>query len=239
MAQIDPTAFPAESAAGPAEGADIKPPWRRICLFALLVAVLLALVYFSPLKAYLVRARELSQTVRSLGLLGPMVLMLCVSILVAVGFPRLLFCVIAGMALGFWQGLFWTQLGTLLGNYILFLIARTGGGEWIQHLVSKRARLSDLLRNEGISGVILARQLPVPGLIINLGLGLLSLRHRDFLIGTIIGQLPAAIPCTLIGAGALTSSFRKSIGLCALAVALALILCIALRYFLRNQRPKL
>jgi len=212
-----------------------RPPWRRIAAFALFITVLLALVYLSPLKSYLLRARELSEAIRGLGLVGPLVLMLSVTLLVALGFPRLVFCVLAGMALGFWQGLFWTQLGTLAGNYILFLIARTGGGEWVRHLVNRRTRLSELLRREGVTGVILARQVPIPGLVINLGLGLTSIRHRDFLLGTIIGQLPQAIPCTLIGAGALKSSFGKSVGLIGLAVAAALLLWIGLRYWLRRK----
>jgi len=229
----DFSTIPVQTAGPSPLPAQIKPPWRRIALFCVLVAALLALVYLTPLKSYLLRG-ELSQALRNMGWMGPVVLMFSVALLVALGFPRLLFCVLAGMTLGFWQGLLWTQLGTLLGNYILFLVARTGGGEWMRHLVSKRARLSDLLQKDGITGVILARQLPIPGLFINLGFGLISIRQRDFLLGTIIGQLPAAIPCTLIGAGVLKDSFSKSIGLIGLAVAAAIVLFIGFRAFLRR-----
>ena len=66
-------------------------------------------------------------------------------------------CVIAGMALGFWSGLFWTQLGTLFGNYILFLVARRSAGDWVRRVLSHRSKLAALIHNEGITGVILAR----------------------------------------------------------------------------------
>jgi uncharacterized membrane protein YdjX (TVP38/TMEM64 family) len=217
--------------------ADAKPPWRRIAFLALLVGVLLAIVYASPLRDHLSKARELSEDIRQLGWMGPFVLTLSVAVLVAVGVPRLLFCVIAGMALGFWSGLLWTQLGTLTGNYVLFLVARKGGGDWVRRLLGSRPGLTALMHEEGLMGVILARQVPVPGFVVNLALGLVSVRQRDFLIGTAIGQLPQAIPCTLIGAGAMKGSFATSAGLIALAVALAVAVWLILKRVVRSQHP--
>ncbi len=214
------------------------PPWRRIAFLAVLLVVLLGTVYLSPLRGYLGRLEELRDTIRGFGLLAPLVLTVGVAVLVALGFPRLLFCVIAGMALGFWWGLLWTQLGTLLGNYALFLVARWGGGEWVRRYVARRSRLASLIHEEGILGVILARQLPVPGMLVNLAFGLLSLRHRHFILGTLIGQLPEAIPFTLIGAGVVKASLAKSAGLVGLAVALAALVWFGLRWFARKRRNK-
>lgn len=214
--------------------ATARPPWHKIILLALVAAVLLAIVYLSPLRMYLNRWHEISDSLRGLGMLAPVVLTLGVAVLVAAGFPRLLFCVIAGMALGFWSGLLWAQTGTLLGNYAIFLLARRGGHDWAQRYLSRRGRLHNLIRQEGVLGVILARQLPVPGLLVNLACGLLSIRHRHFLLGTLLGQLPEAIPCTLIGAGALQASFARSAGSIGLAVACAVLLWLGLRQLLRR-----
>ena len=217
--------------------ADTKPPWRKLAVLAGVVVVLLGIVYLSPLRGYLGRLHQLSDQIRRLGWMAPGVLTLGVAVLVAVGFPRLLLCVIAGMALGFWQGLLWAQVGTLVGNYVLFLGARFFLHDWAVRLLAHRGRgLHDLVRQEGIAGVILARQVPVPGLVINLACGLLPLRQRQFLIGTVIGQLPEAIPCTLIGAGALGGSFQKSVGLIGLGVAVAIVGWMSLRWYLRRQR---
>jgi len=196
-------------------------------------------VYLSPLRNWLGRVRELSDSLRGLGLLAPVVLTLGVAVLVAIGFPRLVLCVVAGMALGFWWGLLWTQFGTLLGNYAVFLAARRNAGGWAERYLTRHGRLHGLIRRSGIAEVILARQLPVPGLVLNLALGLVSIRHRDFLLGTLIGQLPEAIPLTLIGAGLLNSSATSRLWLVGAAVILAVLVWVGLRAFLRRRRPAL
>ncbi len=215
--------------------AEAKPPWKRMLFLALLAAVLLGIVYLSPLRAYLGRIQEWKADFRALGVWAPVVLTFGIASMVAAGFPRLLFCVIAGMLLGFWQGLLWAQLGTLLGNYAIFLIARKSAGDWVRRYVAKRGRLASLIHKEGIAGVILARQLPVPGMLVNLALGLLAIRYRDFLVGTILGQLPEAIPCTLFGAGAGKASVGKSAAFIGLAVAAAVIAWIILRWYMRRR----
>lgn len=213
-----------------------KPSWQKIILLALGAGALLSIVYFSPLRHYLGHWQEVSQDIRNFGPLAPLVLTVSVAVLVAVGFPRLLFCVIAGMALGFWSGLLWAQLGTLVGNYALFLMARAGGRDWMHRFLSRRPQLQSTIQQRGALGVILARQVPLPGLVINLTCALLPIRHADFIVGTIIGQLPQAIPCTLIGAGVLQASFGKSIGLIGLAVVASILAWIGLRYATRRTQ---
>jgi uncharacterized membrane protein YdjX (TVP38/TMEM64 family) len=210
-------------------------PWGKILVLALVVLALLGIVYLSPLRDYLSRVREVSDSIKRLGLFGPLVLTGSVAVLVAIGFPRLLLCVISGMALGFWSGLFWAQFGTLLGNYAVFLLVRLHGRGWAERYLSTHGGLAGLVRRKGIIGVILARQVPVPGLLINLACGLLPLRHRDFLIATAIGQLPEGIPCTMIGAGIIAASFGKSAGTIGLALVLAVLMGTWLQWFLRRR----
>ncbi len=94
--------------------------------------------------------------------------------------------------------------------------------------------MRNLLRHESISGVILARQLPLPGMVVNLACGLFPIRHRDYLLGTLIGQLPAAIPCTLFGAGVLQASPARSAGIITLAIVAAVLAWTGVRWFLRR-----
>jgi uncharacterized membrane protein YdjX (TVP38/TMEM64 family) len=212
-------------------------PWGKIIGGALVICALLAVVELSPLRGYLERWREVSEDLRRMGTLAPLVLVAAVAALVGVGFPRWPFCIIAGAALGFWYGLLWAQLGTLLGNYTVFLLVRLGSRDWAQRYLSHRIKLHNVIRQEGIPGVILARQMPLPGLLINLACGLVPLRQRDYLVGTILGQLPLAIPCTLIGAGILQASFRQSLAVIGLAVAATVLAWIGLRLLLRTQSP--
>ncbi len=217
---------------------EAKPAWRGVVLLMVIVGLVLAIAYLFPSHLSRGRLQEISDQIRSFGLVAPLILTLGVALLVGLGFPRLVFCAIAGMALGFWQGLLWAQLGTLLGNYGVFLLARRGARDWAQRYLSKRGKMHKLIRRESISGVILARQLPLPGMIVNLGCGLFPIRHRDYLLGTIIGQLPAAIPCTLIGAGALQASPAKSAGMITLAVIAAVVAWAGLRRLLRGTHSK-
>ena len=207
-----------------------KPSVWRVLLLTVGLGALLAALYFSPLREYLTRVRDVSDHLRRLGFFGPLVFTLGVAVLVAAGFPRLLFCVISGMALGFWWGFLLAQTGTLLGNYLIFVAVRLGGGAWAKRYLAKHGPVKKLLGLNTMTAVIVARQLPVPGLIINLAFGLSSLRHRHFLAGTAIGQIPEAIPCTLIGAGAIQASFGRSVGL----VGLAVIGLIGAWFFLRR-----
>jgi uncharacterized membrane protein YdjX (TVP38/TMEM64 family) len=225
----------AQKAASPQQ---VKPAWRGMLLLACLAIILFAGIYLSPLRQYLGRVRELSDQLRTLGWGAPLVFSVAVAVLVALGLPRLFFCVLGGMALGFWQGLLWAQLGTLLGNYVVFSLARSWAREWARGYLSRHGKLQILLAQEGIASVILARQLPLPGLLINLTCGFLSLGCRDFLLGTLLGQLPEAVPCTLIGAGVLQSSFRQSLGLIGLGVASAVVIWIVLRRLLLSSRKR-
>ncbi len=92
-----------------------------------------------------------------------------------------------------------------------------------------------MIQREGMTGVILARRLPMPGLVINLACGLLPIRHRHYLLGTILGQLPEAVPCTLIGAGALAASPARSACAIGLAVALVVVFWIGVRWMLQRK----
>jgi uncharacterized membrane protein YdjX (TVP38/TMEM64 family) len=219
------------------EPSQLGSSWIKLLILALAVAIALTAIYESPLRYYLSldHLRDASDRIHSFGAKGPIVLSLSVAVLVAVGLPRLFFCLIAGTALGFWSGLLWAQLGTLIGNYIFFLLVRATDPAWAERILAKRGNLREVILERGVSGVIIARQLPFPGLVINLVCALLPLRQIPFLLGTIIGQLPQAIPVTLIGAGILQPSLKKSISVIGLAVVAAILSWIGLRYLLRRR----
>ncbi len=176
-------------------------PAKALILFAFL-ALSLALVYFSPLREYLEHLREMKIRIRAMGITGPLAYMAGVFILVSLGFPRLIFCPIGGIIFGFVQGLVWTQVATLAGYYVLFLFVRWGGRDFALRHWPRLNRMHAVLDRSAIPTIIIMRQLPINGLIINLFLGLSRIRHRDFLVGTAIGVLPQAVPFTLVASGA-------------------------------------
>jgi uncharacterized membrane protein YdjX (TVP38/TMEM64 family) len=95
--------------------------------------------------------------------------------------------------------------------------------------------VAETIQDQGVAGVVLARQIPLPGTLINLCLGLSRVKHRHFLIGTAIGLLPEALPVALVGAGLVKRSVKDSVGMIGLA---ALAMCgvwVAGAYLLRRR----
>ena len=175
---------------------------------AIMLVVLLAgltLVYFSPLRDYL---REGGGARRMLSQLGPwasLIFLLVTAALVALGLPRLILCPVAGAAFGFTRGLLYSQAGTLLGCYLAFLFVRWGGRGIVLRRWPSLQRVAVAFEQGGYLGVFLARQMPAACALINVVLALTHVRHRSFLLGTLMGILPEAIPATLLGAGIITA----------------------------------
>lgn len=182
-----------------------KGHWRLGILVAVLAGAACAM-YFTPLGGMLKDPQRLRQLLSHMGIWLYPAIVAGTAVIVAVGVPRLPVCFVGGVLVGFWRGLLLVQLGTLLGDYALFLFVRWGGRGYVQHHWPRLQRMADAIHKQGVMGVILVRQFPVPATLSNLVLGLSRLRHRDFLLGTTIGIFPEAIPVTLIGGGLMKES---------------------------------
>jgi uncharacterized membrane protein YdjX (TVP38/TMEM64 family) len=189
----------------------LRPAFKALVLLLVLLACVVG-VYLTPLRDDLGRIRELSAGIQRLGFWSPLAFVLVVAALVAAGCPRLLLCPIGGLAFGFVQGLLWSQIGSLIGSYGTFLFVRWGGQEWVQERYPQLARLSRALESTGFSTVLFLRLTPIAGFVVNLFLGLLRVKHKDFLLGTLVGTIPQAVPATLMGSSALGVSLLETSG---------------------------
>ncbi len=208
---------------------------KKFLIFLPLAIIAIAILYASPLKDHLSRVSDLSQKIRSFGILAPIVFVAANAVLVALGVPRLLFCPIAGMAFGFSMGLVYSSLGSLIAYYAIFIFVRWHLSDFQMNYQDMHGRLSKILEKGGVPAVILARQIPVHGMVVNIVLGLSTVKHRDFLIGTLIGLLPEAVPCVLLGTSAAQSSFMKSVTY--LAVAMLILVLAWLCLVIYTKRP--
>ena len=212
-----------------------KPLIKALVMLGVMVG-LLDVMYQTPLRGYLDDVRQLQQQWSRFGVLAPVVFAGSVAALVAMGCPRLMFCPLGGMAFGFWPGLLWSQVGTVAGCYASFLFVRWGGRDLVLRHWPKAGRLHLFFGQHGLLSVIVIRQLPVPSVLLNLVFGLSPVRHRDFLLGTVVGLLPEAVPCTWIGSSALQSGFGKSAGQMGLAIGLLVLVWIGLGILVRVSR---
>jgi uncharacterized membrane protein YdjX (TVP38/TMEM64 family) len=219
-------------------GAESKRPLVRVLVLVVILAAALLTVQMSPVRALLEDTARLRQMIQAMGPLAYPACLIVSALLIGSGFPRLVLCGVMSMVLGFGWGLGLTQGGALLGYYIVFLLIRWGGGGWISHKRPKLRAIADTIQDQGVAGVILARQIPIHGTLINFCLGLSQVKHRHFLIGTAIGMLPEAIPVALVGAGLVRSSFKESAGVLGLAVVAFVLLWIGSAYAFRRLRTR-
>ena len=116
------------------------------------------------------------------------------------GFPRLLFCTLAGWLFGFANGFISSQFGSILGAYVLFLLARRSKPEtWLEKYHKLRAL--NVPAVQGWRSVLVIRQLPIAGIYNDILLGWSAVSPSDFWIGSFLGFLPQGIAATLAGAG--------------------------------------
>jgi uncharacterized membrane protein YdjX (TVP38/TMEM64 family) len=231
---------PEDATPGANPEASAPPPSGRktllkIAILCLVLATAVGVVYLSPIGAWLKDKDGVRHTLSAMGMWALPLFTFAVAGLVAAGMPRLLFCGLGGWLFGFWIALLLNELATVLAYYCVFLFVRWGGRDWVLHKWPKLQRWADTIQKQGTLGVILARQVPVHGTLINLCLGLSRLRHRDFLLGTAVGIIPEAIPATLIGAGLNAATARRSITLIVLAVVCFVAVALGCRYLVRRR----
>ena len=214
----------------PEEPDDSRKETKRLLIAVLVVSGLIAALHFTPLKQWLVEAQSLKARVSEYGWKADAVFILGSMVGIALGLPRLALCALGGMLFGFVEGFLVSQIAGVLGAYGTFLITRCWGPkEWVQRKLANSERLRAILGTPSIGTIFVARQMPVPGIVPNVLLGVLQTRHSTFLVGTFIGYLPSNIPVALAGSSMAKESLAKaitqvSLSMLALGVFSALIL---------------
>ena len=194
------------------EHVDSRRESRRLLATALVVAGLVLALQFTPLKRWLYEVQLLKAWIAHYGWKAHVLFVLGSIGSIAVGVPRLMLCGLGGVLFGFTEGLITSQLSGLLGAYGAFLLTRRWAPkQWVEKKLAGSERLRSLLAHPSVGTIFVARQLPVPGIIPNVLLGVLGTRHRTFLVGTFLGYLPSNIPIALAGSSMGKESLQRAI----------------------------
>ena len=213
---------------------------KKLALGTLLIAVIgcSLLIYSMPLKDVLNQSHQIKSWLAVTGYAAPAVFTLAAALLTAIGMPRLLLCSLAGVIFGFTWGFVWSHFGTVLGAYGAFLFARWSGREFVQQKFPKIIALSQSTQARGWRSVLFMRQLPISGLYNDILLGLSTVSHCDFWIGTALGFLPLGVTATLIGAGAIQADISHLAQYVGIAACAFLLLSLSLKWILAQRQGK-
>jgi uncharacterized membrane protein YdjX (TVP38/TMEM64 family) len=119
--------------------------------------------------------------------------------------PASLLGIAAGAVYGLFMGFALAAIGTLVGGWVAFRLARSLLRGWVERLLARRAggrldRLSSEVERDGWRFVCLLRISPVmPFALTSYALGLSPITGRDYLIGT-LAALPALAGYVAVGA---------------------------------------
>jgi uncharacterized membrane protein YdjX (TVP38/TMEM64 family) len=206
----------------------------RKALFLLALALGGILVYrLTPLASWFEPAGAAARWIRDLGPLGALAFALASSVLILAGLPRLLFCPIAGALFGFWGGLSVSIAGSMLSYYVAFLFLHGRADDRPQPVL--HPRLAFLQNDPGFVGVVLARLVPMPGMVATVALSLSGVGHRAYLAGSAIGLLPEAAPLVLLGTGTIQSDPTHLVKMVVFALLFGFVVWLLIRQLLRAR----
>jgi len=213
---------------------------QKIALGSLLIAVIGCsfLIYSMPLKDVLNQSHQIKLWLAETGYAAPAVFTLAAALLTTIGMPRLLLCTLAGVVFGFTWGFVLSHFGTVLGAYGTFIFARWSGREYVQQRFPKVIALSKSSQARGWRSVLFMRQMPISGLYNDILLGLSSVSHCDFWIGTALGFLPLGVTATLVGAGAIQADMSHLAQYLGIAAGAFFLLTLSLKWILAHRQRK-
>ena len=163
-----------------------KAIWKA-ALFLLFIVGAIGLVRYSPLKAYLTTG-ALQQFLDAAGFWAPVVFMLVYAAGVCLFIPGTLLTGLGAAIFGAYWGFVVVWVGAMLGAALAFLIGRTLGRDFAASLIGDRLRkYDDAIRRNGFATVLYLRLVYFPFTPLNFGMGLTSVRFRDYIFGTGLG----------------------------------------------------
>lgn len=174
-------AFPRQT-----EGRGKRSLFKAILLLAFIAAAI-AVVRFTPVKAYLTR-EELGRILESSGYFAPLLFILVYAVGVCLFVPGTLLTALGAAIFGAYRGFLYVWLGAMLGASAAFWIGRTLGRDFAASLIGDRLKKYDeAIERNGFATVLYLRLVYFPFTPMNFGMGLTRVRFRDYLFGTGLG----------------------------------------------------
>ena len=168
----------------------------------------------------------MTEFIQSFGVLAPIIYVLMFMFLPVFFFPVPILAVAGGVAFGFVEGSLLTFVGASLNCYIMFVISRRFGREWVKNYLKKKMtqkqhdRIFNVSDEKLMMSLVILRLIPlVPYNMINYGYGLTNISLTKYMIASVLGIIPGTVVFLNFGATS-TNIFSKEFLLASLLVIL-------------------
>ncbi|MGZ4810338.1 MAG: TVP38/TMEM64 family protein [Thermoanaerobaculia bacterium] len=166
----------------------------KVALVAFISAVVIAL-YFTPLRQYMTREHihTAVATMRSLWY-APILLIAGYALGCVFALPASIFVIAAGVIFGWKFGTVYAMTGAMIGATASYFVGRFLGEGILDRMGKTGARLAHQSKNAGFLSILIVRLIPGPPFALwNYAAGVARVPVRDYVLGTLIGTLPAHI----------------------------------------------
>ena len=212
----------------------------RWLLLALLVLGLLAFYFVPPFRSKATQvlmlftaanAQSMAGFIRSCGAFAAPVsvfLMLVQAVVAPLSMQTVVFANAA--IFGWWQGALLSWAGSLVGAAACFGIARVLCRSLVERLAKRGPiqTVDSFFEQHGTLAVFACNLFPfIPFDAVSYFTGITSIKFKDFLLGTALGQLPAIVVCSFVGKTLVGDA--KTIYTVVLSVIALVVLIVALR----------
>ena len=186
---------------GPEQGGRLRGALLRFAVFALIVGALAAVLLLTPASQYLER-KALADLLGRLrqAWWAPLALIASYLVIAPSGIPISPLIFAGGAVFGPLWGWVYNSIGSLLGAFASYGLARGLGKELVEHLAGERRmrRVEAMLERHGFWTLVGIRFMPIPFALANYGAALSGLRFGRFLLSTITGLVPSIFMWTYL-----------------------------------------
>jgi uncharacterized membrane protein YdjX (TVP38/TMEM64 family) len=170
---------------------------------------------------------------------APVVAVLGSTVLIAALVPRTLLAFAGGALFGAVPGCLYVLAGITAGALIAYLIGRVLGREFVlRKLGGRLAMIESAVSRRGVGAIIISRMIPiVPFGISNYTFGTTTIRTRNFVLGTLLGVIPANVAYAALGSATMHGDLSDA------RIAGACVACLGIggsigTYLIWRRRPR-
>ena len=139
--------------------------------------------------------------VASAGPWGIALFVVLYAVLSATPFPASTLTIASGLLFGLAVGATVVVFAATMGAYLGYWGARAlGRGQVARTEWDRLRRLDAMLGRRGLLSVLVVRLVPLPFSLVNYAAGVSAVGQRDYVVGTMIGIVPATVAYTALGA---------------------------------------